>query len=178
MFGMCDVWGLSLVSLPGSAQHWLSFFLTLLGCHDYPERGEQCCARTVWHCLEGILVGILSGHAARAGALNYADLTVADVMTKERDVFMLDISRKLDFNTMRDIYTKGYTRIPVYEHSRDFIKGVLNVKDLILVNGDDEISLAAIIAFRYDSIQFSVTSCSFPFYFPPVFVSANRQTLS
>jgi metal transporter CNNM len=69
-------------------------------------------------------------------------------MTKAKDVFMLDISKKLDFETMLDIYKEGYTRIPVYEQARDVIKGILNVKDLILVNPDDEVSLAAIVAFR------------------------------
>jgi hypothetical protein len=117
----------------------------------------------------------LTGHLARAGALNYANRTVADVMTKAPDVFMLDISRKLDFNTMRDIYKKGYTRIPVYEHSRDFIKGVLNVKDLILVNGDDEISLAAIIAFRYECETSFFICRAFLFFSPGVCVCSQAN---
>jgi hypothetical protein len=83
-----------------------------------------------------------------AGALNYGSRTVADVMTKADDVFMLDISTKLNFEAMLNIYKSGFTRIPVYEHSREYIKGILYVKDLILVDPDDEIILEAIVAFR------------------------------
>jgi metal transporter CNNM len=71
-------------------------------------------------------------------------------MTKVDDVFMLDMSKRLNFETMLDIYKSGFTRIPVYEHSREFIKGILYVKDLILVDPDDEITLEAIVTFRYD----------------------------
>ena len=61
---------------------------------------------------------------------------------------MLDISRKLTFDTMLEIYKSGYTRIPVYENSREYIKGILFVKDLILIDPDDEITLEAITTFR------------------------------
>jgi metal transporter CNNM len=69
-------------------------------------------------------------------------------MTKADDVFMLDMSKKLNFETMLDIYKSGFTRIPIYEDSREFIKGILYVKDLILVDPDDEITLKAIVTFR------------------------------
>ena len=83
-----------------------------------------------------------------AGALNYGNKTVADVMTKADDVFMLDMATRLTFETMLEVYKSGFTRIPVYEHSREYIKGILYVKDLILIDPDDEITLEAIVTFR------------------------------
>ena len=87
-----------------------------------------------------------------AGALNYGNKIVADVMTKADDVYMLDMATKLTFETMLEVYKSGYTRIPVYEHSREHIKGILYVKDLILIDPDDEITLEAIITFRCASV--------------------------
>jgi len=37
---------------------------------------------------------------------------------------------------LREIYSKGYSRIPVYENSKNNIVGVLMARDLILINPD------------------------------------------
>jgi hypothetical protein len=94
--------------------------------------------------------------AAAAGALNYGNKTVQDVMTKADDVFMLDMATRLSFDTMLEIYKSGFTRIPVYEHSREYIKGILYVKDLILIDPDDEITLEAIITFRCAQLRWNI----------------------
>jgi len=47
---------------------------------------------------------------------------------------MLDIDSIVDKELLRTIYTKGYSRIPVYEGSRDKIVGILLTRDLILIN--------------------------------------------
>ena len=62
------------------------------------------------------------------GALEYAHKKVADVMTTIDNVYMVEASTKLDFDTMLDIYKCGYTRIPVYEGHRQNIVGILYVK--------------------------------------------------
>lgn len=55
-------------------------------------------------------------------------------MTPINDVYMLDINTPLDQRVLREIYSRGFSRIPVYEHSRDNIVGILMARDLILIN--------------------------------------------
>jgi hypothetical protein len=52
------------------------------------------------------------------GALAFKDRNVKDVMVKISNVFSLDIDSLLDFDTFKLILEKGYSRIPVYEHSK------------------------------------------------------------
>lgn len=75
------------------------------------------------------------------GALNFKNKTVNDVMVKLDDVFMLEEDSKLDFNTMLCIHNSGYSRIPVYEKSRDQLIGWFHVKDLCLIDSNDQIPL-------------------------------------
>ena len=49
---------------------------------------------------------------------------------------MLDINTELSHKTLRDIYSQGFSRIPVYDKSKDNIVGVLMTRDLILINPD------------------------------------------
>jgi metal transporter CNNM len=55
-------------------------------------------------------------------------------MTPIEDVYMLDINTKFDQRRLREIYSKGFSRIPVYEGNKDNIVGILMARDLILVN--------------------------------------------
>jgi metal transporter CNNM len=55
-------------------------------------------------------------------------------MTNIEKVFMLDVSTKLDSATLRKVYSKGHSRIPVYDRSKQNIIGILMSRDLILVN--------------------------------------------
>lgn len=84
------------------------------------------------------------------GALEYSNKEVKDVMTPIEKVFMLEASTKLTFDAMLDIYKSGYTRIPVYDGtvSKDRVISVLYVKDLILVDPDDEIEVQTVVSFR------------------------------
>lgn len=55
-------------------------------------------------------------------------------MTPIEEVYMLDINTKLDDVCLREIYKKGYSRIPVYDRSKENIVGILMARDLILIN--------------------------------------------
>jgi metal transporter CNNM len=66
------------------------------------------------------------------GALSYADKKVKDIMTPRTEMFCLPGKQELDHNTLKKIFSKGHSRIPVYENDRDNITGILYVKDLIL----------------------------------------------
>jgi metal transporter CNNM len=82
------------------------------------------------------------------GALEFADRRVSEIMTKIDKVFTLDIHQKLDFDTMKLIYTSGYSRIPCFDRSsrlNETCAGVLLVKDLILVDPEDGIQVTTIL---------------------------------
>ena len=57
-------------------------------------------------------------------------------MTPVKDAFMLDINSNFDEVLLRQIYIKGFSRIPIYEGSRENIIGILIARDLILINID------------------------------------------
>ena len=82
------------------------------------------------------------------GALEYKDKKVADVMTTLDKVFMVETHTRLTFPVLIDIYKSGFTRIPVYEIDRQNIVGILFTKDLILIDPDDEVEIAAVISFH------------------------------
>ena len=82
------------------------------------------------------------------GALEYKDKRVRDVMTSLDKVFMVESSTRLTFAVLMDIYKSGFTRIPVYEIDRQNIVGMLFTKDLILIDPDDEVEIAAVISFH------------------------------
>lgn len=89
-----------------------------------------------------------SDHHLLVAALEYKDKRVSDVMTSLDQCYMLEVSERLNFTLMLEVYKSGYTRIPVYSGERDNIVGVLYAKDLILVDPEDEIELSTILSFR------------------------------
>ena len=57
-------------------------------------------------------------------------------MTDIETVYMLDINTTVTRDILKEIYTKGYSRVPIYDGSRQNIIGTLMTKDLILFNPD------------------------------------------
>ena len=70
-------------------------------------------------------------------------------MTPIHDCFLLPLDSILNFDTISDIKTNGYSRIPVYEDERSNIQYILMAKDLLFVDPDDEKPLEEICKF-YD----------------------------
>jgi metal transporter CNNM len=68
------------------------------------------------------------------GALDLRDKTIVSVMTPLDKVYMLDINTVLDKEMLKEIYAKGFSRIPIYEGHREKIVSVLLSRDLILIN--------------------------------------------
>lgn len=81
------------------------------------------------------------------GALAYAKKKVSDVMTKRGDVFMLPVTQTLDFNTISTIFRRGFSRIPVYDSSKNNVVGILFTKDLILLDPEDNVSIRNVLHF-------------------------------
>lgn len=55
-------------------------------------------------------------------------------MTKIEDVYMLEINTYLDQKALREIYSKGFSRVPIYDRTKDNVVGILMTRDLILIN--------------------------------------------
>lgn len=82
-----------------------------------------------------------------SGALRIKKVTVSQVMTKLKDVFMLEVDTVINYQTMLNIIKKGFSRIPIYERNRKSIVGLLMVKDLALVNPQIDVTLKSIVSF-------------------------------
>lgn len=84
------------------------------------------------------------GHMAQqvtAGALSMRDKSVSEIMIPLEDAYMLQADITLGYETIREIFETGFSRIPVYGRDRNDYIGLLYTKDLMLVDPADEISL-------------------------------------
>ena len=82
------------------------------------------------------------------GALNLETKIVQDVMMPWDNVYKININDRLNFETLLEIFKKGYSRIPVFSDNskKDLeIVGILFVKELILLDPEDEIPVSSII---------------------------------
>ena len=61
----------------------------------------------------------------------FGDLKVRDVMTPRVNVFMINIDDSIS-KIRKMIKEEKYSRIPVYEDSKDNVIGILNIKDIFL----------------------------------------------
>lgn len=89
-----------------------------------------------------------------SGALELTKKTVADVMTKINDVFMVPITSVLNFETVSEIIKQGYSRIPVYDGEKDNVVALLNIKDLAFVDPDTETHLKTLCEFYNHPVNF------------------------
>lgn len=81
-----------------------------------------------------------------SGALNFKKRCASSIMKPISDVFMLPHDGKLNFDTIQQISHSGYTRIPVYQNNCNNIVGILNVKNLLLLDADNNLSIQSVIA--------------------------------
>lgn len=81
------------------------------------------------------------------GALKIRKVKVGQIMTKLKDVYMLDAATMINHTSILAIIKRGFSRIPVYDKSRRNIVGLLMVKDLALVNPYTEVTLKSILSF-------------------------------
>ena len=85
------------------------------------------------------------------GIIRFGGETVKEVMTSRLDMVDLDVRTPFK-EVMQCIIENAYSRIPIYSGSRDNIKGVLYIKDLLPhVNKGDN--------FRWQSLIRPVILC-------------------
>lgn len=82
-----------------------------------------------------------------SGALELRKKKVVEVMTHIEDAFMLSIDAILDFETVSEIMKSGFSRIPVYEGERHNVQKLLFIKDLALIDPDDNTPLRTLCEF-------------------------------
>ncbi|GMT24646.1 hypothetical protein PFISCL1PPCAC_15943 [Pristionchus fissidentatus] len=100
--------------------------------------------------------GMLSDELKIAvGAMEIADKIVEQVMTKIDDVFMLPDETILNAKMIAEIVRIGYTRIPVYSESdRNNVTGLLFVKDLALLDPDDNFSVRTVCGYHQHPVKY------------------------
>jgi len=89
------------------------------------------------------------------GALDFSSLTLKEVMTEWEKVFFLWSDCNLNFDTLERIFKSGHSRVPVVtrptRHEGPQVIGLLFVKDLILLDPEDELPVRNIIdTFTHD----------------------------
>ncbi len=87
------------------------------------------------------------------GAMGYMDKTVSSVMTPVENIFMLDVDTVLDFKTISLIFRSGYSRVPVFQTTKNKIVGLLLTKDLIMIDPEEGTTVRAMIQFFGRKVQ-------------------------
>eukprot|EP01113_Clastostelium_recurvatum_P026788 TRINITY_DN3217_c0_g1_i3.p1 TRINITY_DN3217_c0_g1~~TRINITY_DN3217_c0_g1_i3.p1 ORF type:complete len:589 (-),score=139.79 TRINITY_DN3217_c0_g1_i3:12-1778(-) len=81
------------------------------------------------------------------GTLAFTRKTAGDIYVPLEQVFMLDLNERFDQATVNKVWQSGRSRIPVYEHTRTNILGLLVTKDLITLRSEDELSVRTVFSF-------------------------------
>ncbi|XP_052811743.1 uncharacterized protein LOC128239234 [Mya arenaria] len=79
------------------------------------------------------------------GALDMTNKQAKDALVPIDCVYMLDIDKTLDHDTMTEILSQSHSRVPVFEGSRDNIVGLLIVKTLIKLDPDDATPIRTLV---------------------------------
>lgn len=89
-----------------------------------------------------------------SGTLELRKKTVVEIMTPLEQVFMLSIDAVLDFETISEITKCGYSRIPVYDGERNNVVQILLIKDLALIDPDDNTPIRTLCDFYQNQCFF------------------------
>lgn len=71
------------------------------------------------------------------GALSFSDKRVSDIMIPVKNVFYIESGTLISAAVLKDIKSKGFSRIPVYDSVSRKISGILHTKDLIGIAVDN-----------------------------------------
>ena len=72
------------------------------------------------------------------GWLELSKRVVSDCMVSMEEVYMLDEETELDIDVLWEIVGTGHSRLPVFSGNKHNIRGILLVKNLIVVNPEDK----------------------------------------
>lgn len=104
--------------------------------------------------------GVIESEERRmiTNVVDFGDAMAKDVMTPQMDVVF--ISADTDYNGVLEAYADGrYSRLPVFEETHDNIIGILNLKDVFLYRGDENLfSIKDVMREPYFTYEYKKTS--------------------
>ena len=99
--------------------------------------------------------GVLEGQEKEMifNVFEFGDLQVKDVMVQRVDITALDVNSTYD-EVMDTIKREQFSRIPIYKETIDEIVGILNLKDLVLLDDHDSFTVEALMREPYYTYEF------------------------
>ncbi|BFG17809.1 hypothetical protein CerSpe_040820 [Prunus speciosa] len=88
-----------------------------------------------------------------AGALELTEKTAKDAMTLISSAFSLDLDAPLTLETLNAIMTKGHSRVPVYAGNPKNIIGLVLVKNLLMIDPEDAVTLRKMMIRRIPRVS-------------------------
>ncbi|XP_016647978.1 PREDICTED: DUF21 domain-containing protein At1g47330 isoform X2 [Prunus mume] len=88
-----------------------------------------------------------------AGALQLTEKTAKDAMTLISSAFSLDLDAPLTLETLNAIMTKGHSRVPVYAGNPKNIIGLVLVKNLLMIDPEDAVTLRKMMIRRIPRVS-------------------------
>lgn len=112
----------------------IKIFSKIIGIEEEPE--DKLTEREIKMIIaegknQGIVNQIEKDIAIKA--LKFNDIAVKEIMIPKEDIKFINIKENSE-RIMEDIRKCKYTRIPVFEGTKDNVVGILNIKDLILTD--------------------------------------------
>ncbi|KAE9420048.1 hypothetical protein Angca_005658, partial [Angiostrongylus cantonensis] len=96
-------------------------------------------------------------------AMNLQVRRVRDVMTPLEKVFMISDKTEVNSNLKKELNANRHTRIPVFKgEDRNCIIGILNVKDLLLIDDSLDIHVGMILQLWHRSTMFRFVNSETP----------------
>lgn len=96
-------------------------------------------------------------HKMINNVFDFGDHQAKDIMVPRVDMCFLKLDATYE-ETMEVYKEEKFTRIPVYEETRDNVIGILNVKDLLLYNKEQEFHVRDFLREAYFTYEFKNTS--------------------
>jgi len=87
------------------------------------------------------------------GAMSFRDKHAIEIMTPIEDIFMLPCDTRLGYDTIREIFETGFSRVPVYGKDKNDYIGLLYTKDLMLADPEDEMMLGDFIPIFHRKVE-------------------------
>jgi len=89
-------------------------------------------------------------------AMDFNGKKVSDIMIPLSSTFMLNVEKKMTKRLMNKIIDSGQSRIPVYHHTRENIVGMLLIKNLVLIDPEEEVPIASLELTQLQTVSASV----------------------
>jgi metal transporter CNNM len=107
--------------------------------------------------------------------LDLKEKPIGDIMTPMKDVYVMSAEQTMDVNTMNEILSKGYSRIPIHSPGKkeDFI-GMLLVKTLITYDPEEELSVSSFTLATLPETKPSTSALDILNYFQEYFCPFRR----